>query len=151
MGVPQGRNISVTLFSIKINSLAKLRKKTTQYAWKLICWRFCALFKYKCKNMKSTERHYKIEHWAEENGFKFSKTKTKLYIFVPNVKKHPDPCLYFGNIIKLMSSNRLSCNFKVVAYSKWGADKSTFSHLYCFLDQSKLDYGCIDYGINRTS
>ena len=38
---------------------------------------------------------------------------------------------------------------KVVANSKWGADKITLLHLYSSLVRSKLDYGCILYGSAR--
>ena len=40
---------------------------------------------------------------------------------------------------------------KVVANSKWGADKFTLFHLYRSNVQSKLDHGCIVYGSARTS
>ena len=40
---------------------------------------------------------------------------------------------------------------KVVANTKWGADKNTLLHLYRSLIRSKLDYGCIVYGAARTS
>ena len=40
---------------------------------------------------------------------------------------------------------------KVVANSKWVADKITLLHLYHSLVRSKLDYGCIVNGSARTS
>jgi hypothetical protein len=40
---------------------------------------------------------------------------------------------------------------KVVANTKWGADKNTLLHLYRSLIPSKLDYGSIVYGAARTS
>ena len=40
---------------------------------------------------------------------------------------------------------------KVVANSKWIADKITLLHLNRSLVRSKLDYGCIVYGSARTS
>ena len=39
---------------------------------------------------------------------------------------------------------------KVVANSKWDADKFTLRHLYRSLVRSKLDFGCL-YGSVRTS
>ena len=39
---------------------------------------------------------------------------------------------------------------KVVAYSKWGADKITFLMLYHSLVRSKMDYGYVLYGSART-
>ena len=40
---------------------------------------------------------------------------------------------------------------KVVAHSKWGADNITLIHLYRTLVRSKLDYGCIKYGLATSS
>ena len=39
---------------------------------------------------------------------------------------------------------------KVVANSKWGADKITLLHLYRFHVRSTLDYSCFVYGSART-
>jgi hypothetical protein len=39
---------------------------------------------------------------------------------------------------------------KVVANTKWGADKNTLLYLYRSLIRSKLDYGCIVFGAART-
>ena len=40
---------------------------------------------------------------------------------------------------------------KVVAHSKWGADKITLLYLYRSFVRSKLEYGCIIYGSARSS
>jgi hypothetical protein len=40
---------------------------------------------------------------------------------------------------------------KVIANTKWGADKNILLHLYRSLIWSKLDYGCIVYGAARRS
>ena len=118
---------------------------------------------------------HKIQNWADENGFKFSKTKTACVHFCTKRKPHNDPCLHLdGNQIKVVKEvkclgvifdNKLSflphitmlkekCIgtlevIKVVANSKWGADKINLLHLYRSLVRSKLDYGCILYGSAR--
>ena len=81
MGVPQGSNtiLSVTLFSIKINSLAQVPRDGMQDS--LYVDDFITCICYKSKNINSFERQlqlcfHKIQKWADENGFKFSKTNT---------------------------------------------------------------------------
>ena len=39
----------------------------------------------------------KVEKWADENGFKFSKTKTVCMHFCNKTKLHPDPGLTIYN------------------------------------------------------
>ena len=73
MGVPQESILSVTLFRIKINSLAKVLRDGMQGSLYVDEFVIC----YKSKNMNSVERqlqlclHSKFENWADENGFKF--------------------------------------------------------------------------------
>ena len=119
----------------------------------------------------------KIQNWADVNGFKFSRTKTACVHFCSKRKHHDDPQLTLdGTPIKVVKEvkflgvifdNKLSfkphiamlkekCSkaldiIKVVANTKWGADKNTLLHLYRSLIRSKLDYGCIVYGAARTS
>ena len=58
--------------------------------------------------MNSIERQLqlcrqKIQNWADENGFKFSKTKTACVYFCSTHKSHDDPCLHLdGNKIKVV-------------------------------------------------
>jgi len=68
MGAPQGSILSATLFSIKINSLAKVLNDNF-----LICFRG--------KNMNIIKGQLqlclnKIENWAMVNGYKLSSSKT---------------------------------------------------------------------------
>ena len=77
MGVPQGSILSVTLFSIKINSLAKILNDNIEGSLYVDDFLKC----YRGKNMNNIERQLqlclnKIEKWAMENGFKFSNSKT---------------------------------------------------------------------------
>ena len=119
----------------------------------------------------------KIQNWADTNGFKFSRTKTACVHFCNKRKHHDDPKLELdGSPIKVLKEVKFlgvifdsKLNFvphitmlkekcvkaldviKVVANTKWGADKNTLLHLYRSLIRSKLDYGCIVYGAARTS
>ena len=93
-GVPQGSILSVTLFSMKINNIVKCLLNGVN----------CSLYvddfliSYQSKNMNSIERILqlclnKLENWADENGFKFSRSKTVCVHFCQQRKFHPDPTL----------------------------------------------------------
>ena len=82
-GVPQGGVLSTTLFNIKINDIVKCLDNLTDCC--LYVDDFCICFR--SKSMRTIERHLqqnlnKIEHWATNNGFKFSKSKHSVYISV---------------------------------------------------------------------
>ena len=103
-GVPQGSILSVTLFSIKINSLAQVLKNDIEGCL------FVDDFgiSYRSKNMASIERQLqlclnKIQNWADNNGFKFSKSKTMGIHFCQKRKHHNDPDLKLnGTPIKIV-------------------------------------------------
>ncbi len=82
MGVPQGAILSVTLFSIKIDSLAKVINDNIDGSL------FVDDFSISCRssNMATIERQLqlclnKISKWALENGFRFSQSKTNVIHF----------------------------------------------------------------------
>ena len=108
MGVPQGSILSVTLFSLKINSLATILKNETLGSLFVHDFVLC----YKSKNMNSIERHLQLclqknQNWADENGFKFSKTKTACVHCSSKLKSHDDPCLHLdGNKIKAVKEDK---------------------------------------------
>ena len=92
MGVPQGSILSVTLFILKINSIADVIPASFEKSL------FVDDFSITCssRNMASIERQLqlclnKVEKWADENGFKFSKTKTV--------------CMHFCNKRKLQTQH----------------------------------------------
>ena len=73
-GVPQGGVLPTTLFNIKIYDIVKCLDNLTDCS--LYVDDFCICFR--SKRMRTIERHLqqnlnKIEHWATNNGFKFSK------------------------------------------------------------------------------
>ena len=177
-GVPQGGVLSTTLFNIKINDIVKCLDNLTDCS--LYVDDFCICFR--SKSMRTIERHLqqnlnKIEHWATNNGFKFSKSKTQCVHFCQLRKQHDDPVLtlygspipvvqeykYLGLIfdkklsfiphIKYLKAKCLkSLNIlKVLSHTTWGADRTTLLQLYRSLICSKLDYGSIVYGSARKS
>ena len=119
----------------------------------------------------------KLQTWSEENGFKFSKSKTKCMHFCNLRGVQPDPELYLDktkivvvsefkflgvifdkklsflpHITALKKKCKKALNLlKVVAHSEWGADRKVLLRLYRSLIRSKLDYGSIVYGSARKS
>jgi ribonuclease HI len=178
MGVPQGAILSVTLFSIKINNLAKVLNENIDGSL------FVDDFSISCRgsNMSTVERQLqlclnKINKWSLENGFRFSKAKTNVLHFCNKRKLHNDPELLLDriplNVVKeakflgLIFDNKLSfiphikhlktkCLkalnlLKAVSGTKWGGDQKTLLTLYRALIRSKLDYGSVIYGSARKS
>ena len=93
-GVPQGSILSVTLFSLKINSIVGCLPGGVDCSLYVDDFLIC----YSSKHMHTIERQlqqclYKIQTWADENGFRFSKTKTVCMHFCNLRKLHPDPTL----------------------------------------------------------
>ena len=83
MGVPQGSILSVTLFSVKINSITQCLKPGIDCSLYVDDFQLC----YRSSNMSIIERQLqlclnKLQQWATDNGFRFSKTKT-LYAYLP--------------------------------------------------------------------
>lgn len=178
MGVPQGSILSVTLFSLKINSLTKIVPNGIDKSL------FVDDFAIGCKskNMYSIERQLqlclnKIQSWADQNGFRFSQSKTVCVHFCNKRKLHLDPVVKLGNhVIPVAEEAKFlgiifdkKLNFKshidylrtkcqtslnllrVVSKMDWGADREVLLRLYRSLIRSKLDYGCIVYGSARKS
>ena len=177
-GVPQGSILSVTLFSIKINNIVKALNPGVDCSLYVDDFLIC----YRSKHMHTIERQLqqclnKIQKWALENGFKFSKTKTQCMHFCQLRGLHNDPVLKLDGVeipvvdqykfLGVIFDRKLSfiphinylkakCHkalqlLRVVAHTDWGADKSTLLKLYRSLVRSKLDYGCFIYGSARKS
>ena len=129
------------------------------------------------QNMSVIERQLqlclnKLDVWCNENGFKFSISKTVCVHFCRKRKQHDDPKLYLGRtkipvvsqvkFLGLVFDNKL--NFKahilqlkekckkalnilrVVSHFDWGGDRKVMIQLYKSLILSKMDYGCFIYG-----
>lgn len=176
MGVPQGSILSVTLFTLKINSIVNCLPVGVRGSLYVDDFLIC----YRSKNMRSIERQLqcclnRVQTWADENGFKFSESKTVAMHFCNNHTLHPDPHLTLYNspipvveetkFLGLIFDRKLSfiphikylkdkCLkamnlLRVVAHTDWGADAATLLRLYRSHIRSKLDYGCIVYGSAR--
>ena len=177
-GVPQGSILSTTLFNIKINNIVNCLDTKTDGSLYVDDFGIC----YRSKNMRTIERHLqqsinRIEDWATNNGFKFSKSKTQCVHFCKLRRIHNDPVLYlYGSPIPVVEESKFlgvifdrklsfiphiryikakclkALNLlKVLSNTSWGADRSTLLHLYRSLIRSKLDYGSIVYGSARKS
>ena len=177
-GVPQGSILSTTLFNIKINNIVNCLDTKTDGSLYVDDFGIC----YRSKNMRTIERHLqqsinRIEDWATNNGFKFSKSKTQCVHFCKLRRIHNDPVLYlYGSPIPVVEESKFlgvifdrklsfiphiryikakclkALNLlKVLSNMSWGADRSTLFHLYRSLIRSKLDYGSIVYGSARKS
>ncbi|PJE78782.1 Ribonuclease H [invertebrate metagenome] len=178
MGVPQGGILSVTLFGLKINSITKCLGKSTEGSLFVDDFLIC----YRSKNMHTIERQLqqclgKLQTWADENGFKFSRSKTVCMHFCQKRKPHNDPDLTLNGskipvveqtkFLGLIFDSKLSfvphikhlkdkCSkamniLRVLSHTDWGADREMLLRLYRALIRSKLDYGSIVYGSARNS
>ena len=93
-GVLQGSILSVILFSIKINNIVKCLTPSIDCALYVDDFVIC----YRATHMNIVERQLqqnlnKVNKWARENGFKFSKSKTKCVHFCSLRKMLNDPVL----------------------------------------------------------
>ena len=117
MGVPQGAILYVTLFSIKINSLAKVLNDHIDGPL------FVDDFSISCRscNMATVVRQLelclnKISKWALENGLHFSKSKTNAIHFCNKRKLYNDPELLLGKqTIKVVKEAKF---LGIIFYSK---------------------------------
>ena len=177
-GVPQGSILSTSLFNIKINNIVNCLDNKTDGSLYVDDFGIC----YRSKNMRTIERHLqqsinRIEDWATNNGFKFSKSKTQCVHFCKLRRIHNDPVLYlYGSPIPVVEETKFlgvifdrKLSFiphtryikakclkalhllKVLSNTSWGADRPTLLHLYRSLIRSKLDYGSVVYGSARKS
>lgn len=177
-GVPQGSILSPLLFNLKINNIIKQVQPNLDKSLYVDDFSLSA----KGKNLANVERQLqlclnKIEKWTDENGFKFSVTKTEcihfhrrhLQMLQPHLILYKKPIKVVNQVkfLGLIFDSKLtflphlkylkqSCQnslniLKVISHTDWGADKQTLLTLYRSLVRSKLDYGCVVYGSARKS
>ena len=94
-GVPQGSILSVTLFSLKINSIVRCLLQDVDCSLDVDDFLIC----YHAKYMSIIEIQLnmcldRLQKWCNENGFKFSKKKTVCMHFCHLHKLHQDPSLF---------------------------------------------------------
>ena len=176
MGVPQGSILSVTLFSLKINNIIKAISPNIKCSLYVDDFQIC----YGSSSMITIERVLqntldKLWKWSNENGFKFSTSKTVCMHFCRQRPIHPDPVLKLnGKEIPVVQQTKFlgliidkKMNFeahieylrkkclkslnllKIVSNTTWGADRTIMLRMYRSLIRSKLDYGCQVYGAAR--
>ena len=154
MGVPQASILSVTLFSVKINSIAQCLKPGVDCSLYVDDFYIC----YRSSNMSIIERRLqlclnKLQQWATDNGFRFSKTKTVCMHICQKRGLHLDPQLFLDKspipvveetkflrvifdrklsfiphlkYVKKKALNALNI-FKVIGNTEWGADRRSCS------------------------
>ena len=98
-GVPHGSILSVTLFSIKINNIVKALNPSVDCSLYVDNFLIC----YRSKHMHTIQRQFqqclnKIQKWALENGFKFSKTITQCMHFCQLRGLHSDKVLKLDGV-----------------------------------------------------
>lgn len=171
-GVPQGSILSVTCFSVAINKIVEAVSPPVR----------CSLFVddlaiyvsgsdavSACRDLqKSVDA---VSKWADNNGFKFSTTKTVAVRFTRTRRVEEVPTLTLnGSIIpyekqvkflgvvfdekltwgphidSLEIKVKRSLNIlKVVSSFDWGADRKSLLKIYNSVCRSKLDYACQIY------
>jgi len=177
-GGPQGCILSVTLFLLKINSIIKCLLPGVRNSLYVDDFVVC----YRSTHMRAIERQLQhclnnLHTWADENGFRFSESKTVCVHFCHRHSVHSDPELILdGKCIPVVEETKFlglifdkkltfvphikylkdKCMkamnlLKVVSHTDWGADTDTLLKLYRSHIRSKLDYGCIVYGSARPS
>ena len=95
MGVPQGSILSVTLFSVKINSITQCLKPGLDCSLYVDDFQIC----YRSSNISIIERQLqlclnKLQQWATDNGFPFPKIKTLCMHICQKRGLHLDPQLF---------------------------------------------------------
>lgn len=174
-GIPQGEILSVTLFLIAVNNITNFlpdRVYACLFADDLAIY-------YKGKNintitLKIQNTLLNLEEWSKITGFKFSTLKTKAMLFTrkrnlnrPTLKLYQQNIEYVDKLkfLGVTLDNKLNWShhivnlkkecfqrlniLKILGHHKWGAQKEVLLNLYRSLIRSKIDYGCISYGIAR--
>ena len=96
-GVPQGSILSVTLFSLNINSMVSCLLPDIKCS---LCVDDLAIY-YSSSHVPSVKIQLqqslnRLGRWCDESGFKFSPTKTMCVHFCQLRKQHLDPELYLN-------------------------------------------------------
>ncbi|MEO1419301.1 MAG: reverse transcriptase family protein, partial [Bacteroidota bacterium] len=171
-GVPQGSVLSVTLFALAINGIASVVPSG------ILSTLFVDDFSisFHAAKMTMAERKLqlcinRIDKWADNNGFKFSSSKSVVVHFCRIRNHHPDPDLYLKGRrlpcvedarflgmhldrrltwLPHLKTTKVNCLksmqiLKVLSHSTWGSDRSTMLRLYHSLILTKLSYGCEFY------
>lgn len=171
-GVPQGSILSVTLFALKINSLAAVLPAAVHSSLFVDDLQI-ASSGHSLAEVTSVLQPVldSISTWALNNGFRFSPTKTQCMPFslrpvlvqpslflsdlrlpvVSSVKflgLYWDPQLSWVRHVAYLrdACSRVLALLRSLSSPTWGADQWVLLQAYRLLLRPKLDYGCIVYG-----
>lgn len=177
-GVPQGSVLSVTLFIVKVNSVASVIPPSIMYSL------YVDDLQVSCSSssLAVCERQLqltlnKLAKWSYENGFRFSPSKTVCIPFSRIRGLFPEPTLkmrgqeitvqdehkflgvifdkkltFSAHIKNLKAKSLKSLNLlKILSHRSWGADRETLHRIYTSIVRSRLDYACFIYGSARPS
>ena len=177
-GVPQGGVLSVTLFIVKMNSIARSIPPSVQYSLYVDDLQISVS---SC-NLSICERRLQVAinnllKWADENGFKFSPDKTVCVCYsrrrgistnptlhmchspIPVKTEHKFLGLIFDRTLSFtphIKTLKFKCQkslnvLKVLSHKTWGSDRLCLLRLYRSVVRSRLDYGSFIYGSARPS
>ena len=172
-GVPQGSILSPVLFNIKINDIVTAVLKDSESSLFVDDFALCL----RGTSLPSVIGRLQlcvnsVNKWVQENGFRFSVSKTECVHFTnqrgvfmePDIKvdgtfiKVADEAKFLGLVFDRRLTFRAHVKYlktvcdkalnvlRVVGHTDWGAGKVVLLRLYRALVRSKLDYGCIVYG-----
>ncbi|GFX51301.1 probable RNA-directed DNA polymerase from transposon X-element [Trichonephila clavipes] len=171
-GVPQESVLSILLFIIKINSITHHINQGIQcslYVDDVQISHSSKFLNVAERHIQTTINNF--TKWAEQNGFVFSTEKTVSIVFTRKRGVFPNPELFIGRSpikvfnevkflglvfdqslrfhrhlkdLKIRSAKALNI-LKVLANTRWGADRTSLLHLHRALIRSKLDYGSVVY------
>ena len=178
MGVPQGCVLSVTLFSVKINSIVSAAGPGVHTCLYVDDFTISCRSRYlPAVERKSQLTLNRLQSWADKNGFRFSPSKTVCMHFCGRRGVFPEPYLTLNcqpipvvektKFLGIMFDKKLNfkehikylrqkCQttlnlFKVLSKFDWGADREVLLRLFRSPLRARLDYGAIVYGSARPS
>ena len=150
MSVAQGSILSLTLFSVKINCITQCLKPGVDCSLHVDDFYIC----YRSSIISIIERQLqlclnKLQEWAIDNGFRFSKTKTVCRHICLKRGLHLDPQLFLDKspipvveetkFLGVISNRRLSFVLhlklkalnllKVIGNTDWGSDRNVMLRL----------------------
>ena len=173
-GIPQGSVISPTLFILRINKLIKQIPDHERFQKSLFMDDLQV--SYRSPDMQNVVENLQncinnLQKSADENGFKFSTSKTAILNFDTKRNLTAPVTLTLNNSqipevdnIKFLGMTwdsklnwklhlnklKMRCNqglniMRSVSSNHWGADQRTLMMIYRTLIRSKIDYGCFVY------